>query len=139
MQKLPANLKSEGLLVPMTKKLLAASTVSEEQLVLLTAILYSEEVSVSERHAVIQFTATKYSKATQAIKSQIGRWFTNLSKEHPDDFKSALQPLSNTLEPAAIAELESVTQLTIKVRSIIFTLSSLLGIRRCRNGRGRIN
>lgn len=116
MQKLPANIKSEGLLVPMTKKLLAASTVSEEQLALLTAILYSEEVSVSERHAVIQFTGTQYSKATQSIKPQIGQWFTTLSKEHPDDFKSALQPLSDTLEPAAITELESVTHLTIKVR-----------------------
>jgi len=116
MQKLPANIKSEGLLLPMTKKLLAMSTVSEEQLALLTAILYSEGVSLSERHAVIQFTATQYSKATQTIKPQIGHWFTSLSKEHPEDFRSALKPLSDTLEPAAIAELESMTQLTIKVR-----------------------
>jgi hypothetical protein len=123
MQKLPANIKIEGLLVPMTKKLLAASTVSEEQLALLTGIMYSEEVSVSERHAVIQFAASQYSKATQAIRPQISRWLTTLSKEHAVDFKSALQPLSATLEPAAIAELENITQLTIKVRISFFKLS----------------
>lgn len=115
MQSLPSNITSEGLLVPMTQKLLTAKVVSEEHLTLLTAILYSEQVLVTERHTAIQSATKEYSKAAQATKPVIGEWLTTLSKKHPDDFKSAIEPLVDAMAAKAISELESLTQLTLTV------------------------
>jgi hypothetical protein len=99
----------------MSEKLLAATSVSEEQLGLLTGMLYSEQASVSERHTVIQSATRRYPNATQKARPILGRWIATLSKEHPQDFRSAVEPLIDTLDPTAISELESITQLTLKV------------------------
>ena len=117
MQSLPSNITSKGLLVPITQKLLAAKSVSEDQLALLTVLLYSEQVFMTERHAAIQSATKQYCKATQAAKPLIGRWLTTLSKEHPDDFRSAIAPLQEILESRTISELENLLQSTLTVTS----------------------
>jgi hypothetical protein len=109
---LPSKAAAGKLLVPLAKKLLASKVFDNQ---LLTSITFSDKFPLPDREIIIQTAINCFSNAKKVDQAAYGKWLALCGKEHAEAFKSSVIPLIDTLEPEKINELESVTELTLKV------------------------
>jgi len=118
-------LKAFGiLLVPVAKQIISSVKFGELE-ALLSGIAFSEKISVSNRHAIIQAAVSQAPKATRQSQSALGKWIVSYAKEHPEDLKNSVLPILDTLDPKQIHGLESVVGITLKVPRHRFMCSLL--------------
>src|SRR5438477_12868784 len=109
---LPSKATAGKLLVPLAKKLLATKVFDSR---LLTSITFSEKIPSSDREIIIQTAVHSFAKGKKAEHDACGKWLVLGAKEYTEALKSSIAPLIDTLEPGMIIELESLTELTLKV------------------------
>lgn len=109
---LPSKAAAGKLLVPLAKKLLASKAPDNQ---LLTSITFSDKLLLADREIIIQTAFNCFANAKEVDQAAYGNWLALCGKEHAEVFKSSITPLIDTLEPEKINELESLTELTLKV------------------------
>jgi hypothetical protein len=116
---LPSKAAFGILLVPVAKRILTLAKFGDHQ-DLLSKITFSEKITLSDRHAIIQAAVTQAPEATRHSQFALGKWIVSCAKEHPEDLKNAVLPVLDTLDPKQIHGLESVAGFTLKVPSLLF-------------------
>jgi hypothetical protein len=109
---LPSKAAAGKILVPLANKLLSLK-VSDDQL--LASITFSDKLPLPDREIIIQTAVNCFLNAKKVDQAAYGKWLALCAKEHTEAFKSSVTPLIDALEPEKVSELESLTELTLKV------------------------
>ena len=113
---LAPKIAANRLLVPFAKKLLASSKLMENHADVLSSVMSSSRLDSADRHCIIQAAINQFSKSHKKSRDTIGAWLKLCAEAREDDFKASVTPMIGTLEPDQVRELESLTQMNLKVR-----------------------
>ena len=117
-------LKAFGiLLVPVAKRIISSAKFGEHE-ALLSSIVYSEKIAVSDRHILIQAVVRQAPKASRQSQSSLGKWIVSYAKNHAEDLKNSVLPILDTLDLKQIHGLESIAGVALKVNPLLFLANS---------------
>jgi len=102
------------LFLPVVKKLLASSKLSEEDVELLIKITFSKNLSLLELETVMQDGVLTFLKNKKKKDGPLEKWLLSCVREKQEDFKRAMEPLVETLRTEEIEHLEALTQIRLK-------------------------
>jgi U3 small nucleolar RNA-associated protein 10 len=117
---LPEKTPCDKFLAQLTQKLLKSSQL-ENHSEMLTDIVFSDRLSMPNRHAIIQSATIECSKFGLASPSEtpVGKWLAYCATEHTDDFKTAVAPILHTFGNKQLHNLQIITQMNLKVHRYI--------------------